>query len=79
MYIRWRKNKGLMIQVADYMIENNATCDDIEKALDVPHSSVWWMIQRHLPWVDYDRAERCKNILFHHKHYKRRKKNGRTA
>ena len=63
---------AVITKAADYMIDNKATLLEVEDNLGMPHSSMWWYIHNVLPYIDYDKAVKCKALLKYHKYHKRR-------
>ena len=70
------KNERVQVitEAADYMINNNATLMDVENDLGMAHSSMWWYIHNVLPYIDGDKAVKCKALFKYHKQHKRRNK-----
>ena len=62
----------VITEAADYMIDNKATLLEVENNLGMPHSSMWRYIYKVLPYIDCDKAVKCKTLLKYHKYHKRR-------
>lgn len=70
--IRW--TNGQIQRWARYYVDNTVTLVDMERDIDVPHSTLWWCFQHRLPKLDinlYDsvleRLDRNKRHPIHGK------------
>lgn len=76
MRMKWftkQERDDFIVDMADYMLDNNATLMDVERNFDMAHSSMWWHIYKTLPHIDKKLASKCKKLLKHHIHHKTRR------